>query len=162
MSGVFSPGELIKIAIGIERSGITFFDIMARTTDAEMTREIFEQFVEMEREHLTVFQNMLPEIENDPPAATLTPEYSNYLQALIDDAVFTNDAIMGEQVSQTDSDIKAMEVGIRAEKDSILFYLALKDVMPTSTIATIDRIISEEKSHLQQLTAIKQKLETGE
>lgn len=162
MSIIFSPGELIKIAIGIERSGITFFDIMARTTDAEMAREIFERFVQMEREHLNTFQDMLAEIENDRPAETLTPEYSGYLQALIDDAVFTNDAVMSEAVSQADSDIKALEVGIGAEKDSILFYLALKDVMPQRTITTIDRIISEEKSHLQQLTAIKKELETAE
>lgn len=161
MSIVFAPGELINIAIGIERSGITFFDIMARTTDAEMARDIFEEFVRMEREHLNIFQNMLVEIGNDQPPETLTPEYSKYLQALIDDAVFTNDAVMSEAVTQADSDIKALEVGISAEKDSILFYQALKDVLPRRTIPVIDRIISEEKSHLQQLTAIKKKLATA-
>jgi rubrerythrin len=161
MSIVFAPGELINIAIGIERSGITFFDIMARTTDAEMARDIFEEFVRMEREHLNIFQNMLVEIGNDQPPETLTSEYSSYLQALIDDAVFTNDAVMSEAVTQADSDIKALEVGISAEKDSILFYQALKDVLPRRTIPVIDRIISEEKSHLQQLTAIKKKLATA-
>ncbi|MGD0794908.1 MAG: ferritin family protein [Dehalococcoidales bacterium] len=162
MTTSFSPGELIKIAIGIERSGITFFDIMARTTDAEMAREIFEQFVQMEREHLILFQDMQTEIEDNEPPAALTPEDSSYLQALIDDAVFTNDAVMNEAVSQADSDIKALEVGISAEKDSILFYQALKDLMPRRTIPAIAGIISEEKSHLQQLTAIKKKLATGE
>lgn len=158
----FSPGELIKIAIGIERSGITFFDIMARTTDAEMAREIFEQFVQMEREHLKLFQDMQTEIEDNEPPAALTPEDSSYLQALIDDAVFTNDAVMNEAVSQADSDVKALEVGISAEKDSILFYQALQDLMPAHTIPAIAGIISEEKSHLQQLMAIKKKLATGE
>jgi len=159
MSIVFSPGELINIAIGIERSGITFYDIMARTTDNEMAREIFEEFVTMEREHLNLFQDILREVGNDQPPKTSTPEYSGYLQALIDDAVFTNDAIMSEMVTQADSDIKALEVGISAEKDSILFYHELKVIMPRHTIPALDRIIAEEKSHLQQLTAIKKKLE---
>jgi rubrerythrin len=159
MSIVFSPGELINIAIGIERSGITFYDIMARTTDNEMARDIFEEFVTMEREHLHLFQDMLVEMGNEQPPETSTSEYSGYLQALIDDAVFTNDAIMSEMVTQADSDIKALEVGISAEKDSILFYHELKDIMPGRAIPTLARIIAAEKSHLQQLTALKKKLE---
>ena len=161
MSIVFSPGELINIAIGIERSGITFYDIMARTTDSEMAKEIFEDFVAMERQHLNLFQDMLAGTDKRLPPETLTSEYSSYLQALIDDAVFTNDAIMSEVVTQADSDIKALEVGISAEKDSLLFYHEMKDIMPGPTIPVLDRIIAEEKSHLQQLTAIKKKLESA-
>jgi rubrerythrin len=52
-------------------------------------------------------------------------------------------------------------VGISAEKDSILFYQSIKDVMPRRTIPVLDRIISEEMSHLQQLTAIKKNLEAA-
>jgi rubrerythrin len=159
MSIVFSPGELINIAIGIERSGITFYDIMARTTDSEMAREIFEEFVAMERAHLNMFQDMLAATDKRLPPETSTSEYSSYLQALIDDAVFTNDAIMSEVVTQADSDIKALEVGISAEKDSILFYHEMKEIMPGPTIPDLERIITEEKSHLQQLTAMKKKLE---
>ncbi len=159
MSIVFSPGELINIAIGIERSGITFYDIMARTTENEMAREIFEDFVEMERTHLNLFQDILREVGNDRPPDTSNPEYSGYLQALIDDAVFTNDTIMSEMVTQADSDIKALEVGISAEKDSLLFYHELRTIMPERTIPVLDRIIAEEKSHLQQLTEIKKKLQ---
>jgi rubrerythrin len=161
MSIVFTPAGLINIAIGIERSGITFYDIMARTIDSEMARGIFEEFVEMERCHLNLFQDMLSETGEDKPPEASTSEYSGYLQALIDDAVFTNDAVMSETVTQADNDIKALEVGISAEKDSILFYQSIKDVMPRRTIPVLDRIISEEKSHLQQLTAIKKKLQSA-
>jgi rubrerythrin len=159
MSIVFSPAEMINIAIGIEKSGITFYDIMARTTDNEMAREIFEKFVEMERAHLNTFQDMLFRTGEDKSEEIVTAEYSGYLQALIDDAVFTNDAVMGETVSQADSDIKALEIGISAEKDSILFYQAIKEVMPRYIVPLLDKIIFEEKSHLQQLTAIRKKLE---
>jgi rubrerythrin len=134
---------------------------MARTTDSEMAKEVFEEFVEMERGHLNLFRDMLSETGDNEPAETLTSEYSGYLQALIDDAVFTNDAVMSETVTQADSDIKALEVGISAEKDSILFYQSIKDVMPRRTIPVLDRIISEEMSHLQQLTAIKKNLEAA-
>jgi rubrerythrin len=161
MSIVFSPAELLNIAIGIERSGITFYDIMARTTDNEMAREIFEQFVAMERGHLNLFQDILSGLSDEKPATPPSAEDSSYLQALVDDAVFTNDAIISEAVTQADSDIKALEVGISAEKDSILFYQSVKEVLPRLAVPVMDRIISEEKSHLQQLTAIKKKLEAA-
>jgi rubrerythrin len=162
MSIVFSPAELVNIAIGIERSGITFYDIMARTTDNAMAREIFQEFVAMERTHLNMFQDMLSTIDNDKIPETAAAEDAGYLQALIDDAVFTNDTVMSEAVTQADSDIKALEVGISAEKDSILFYQSIKDVMPWRIIPVLDRIISEEKSHLQQLTAIKKTLQSSD
>jgi rubrerythrin len=161
MSIVFSPGELINIAIGIERSGITFYDIMARTTENEMARQIFEEFVTMERQHLSLLQDMLAEMGHPQPAETATPEYADYLRALISDAVFTNDALMSEMATQADSDIEALELGITAEKDSLLFYYQMKDIMPRSTVPVLDRIISEEKSHLQQLTVIKKRLQAG-
>jgi rubrerythrin len=162
MSIVFSPAGLIGIAIGIERSGITFYDIMARTTDSEMAKEIFEEFVEMERAHLNMFQDMLSDTGDEKPAETLSPEYSGYLQAVVDDAVFTNDVMMSEAVNQADNDLKAVEVGIGAEKDSILFYQSIKDVMPRGALPALEKIIYEEKSHLQQLTAIKKKLQSGD
>jgi rubrerythrin len=158
MSIVFSSSELINIAIGIERRGITFYDIMAKSTDNEIARTVFENLVDMERRHLEIFQDMLGEVDEEMPAESSTSEYSGYLQALIDDAVFTDDMITSEMASQADSDIKAIELGISAEKDSILFYYEMRDIMPGQVLPVINGIITEEKSHLQQLSQIKKEL----
>jgi rubrerythrin len=158
MSIVFSGSELINIAIGIERRGITFYDVMAKSTDNEMARAAFEGLVEMEREHLKTFQDMLNETDKHQPQENSTREYPDYLQALIDEAVFTNDMITSEIATQADSDVKAIELGINAEKDSILFYYEMRENMTQRTVPLINRIIAEEKSHLQQLSEIKKKL----
>ena len=158
MSIVFSGRELINIAIGIERRGITFYDVMGKSTDNEMARATFEGLVEMEREHLKTFLEMLSESDMQEPRETPTREYSDYVQAIIDEAVFTDDMITGEIVMQADSDIKPIELGISAEKDSLLFYYEMKDNMPQRIVPLVNRIIAEEKSHLQQLSEIKKKL----
>ena len=158
MSIAFSSSELINIAIGIERRGITFYDIMAKSTDNETTRAVFQDLANMEREHIRIFQGMLGEADKHPPSESSTQEYAGYLQAIIDDAVFTDDMITSEMATQADSDIKAVELGISAEKDSILFYYEMRDIMPRRALPTIDKIIAEEKSHLQQLSEIKKKL----
>jgi rubrerythrin len=156
MSIAFSGSELIDIAIGIERTGITFYDIMAKSTDDAMTRDVFQQLADIEREHIQIFHDMLDKA--DEYKLNENEEYAGYLQALIDSAVFTNDMITSEMATQADSDIKALELGIRAEKDSIIFYYQMKDIMPQAALPMINRIITEEKSHLQQLSEIKKKL----
>ena len=161
MSIAFSASELINIATGIERRGITFYDIMAKSTDNDMARAIFQELVDMEREHIQIFQDMLDEAGKYQLDETAAEEYAGYLQALIDSAVFTDDMITSEMATQADSDIKAVELGISAEKDSLLFYYQMRDFMPQAAHATINRIISEEKLHLKQLSEIKRMLQAA-
>lgn len=162
MSIAFSISELINIAIGIERRGITFYDIMAKSTDNEIARRVFYSLASKEREHIQIFQDMLGEADKYQPAGTATEEYIGYLQALIDSAVFTDDLISSEMATQADSDIKAVELGINAEKESILFYYQMRDIMPQPALPMINRIITEEKSHLRQLAEIKKGLAASE
>ncbi len=75
MSVVFSGSELINIAIGIERRGITFYDIMAKSTDNEGARAVFDELVEMEREHLKTFQDMLEKADEHRDAEV--PKHSS-------------------------------------------------------------------------------------
>ncbi|GAI46792.1 unnamed protein product, partial [marine sediment metagenome] len=61
---------------------------------------------------------------------TYAGEYSAYLQALVDSAVFTDDFVTSEMATKANSDIEALELAISAEKDSILFYYGIKEIMP--------------------------------
>ena len=158
MSIVFSGDELLNIAISIERRGMTFYDIMAKSTDNEVARAVFEALVEMERQHITIFEDMLEETDRHPAPESSGPERSAYVKALIDDAVFTDDLITSEMATQADSDIKAVELAISAEKDSILFYYEMRELMPKKIAVVINRVIAEEKTHLQQLTEVKKRL----
>ena len=59
MSISFSGSELINIAIGIERRGITFYDTSAKSTKNVTVRDVFQHLANMEREHIQIFHNML-------------------------------------------------------------------------------------------------------
>jgi len=156
----FSASELINIAIGIERRGIAFYDTMARSTENAEARNIFQYLADMERMHIRIFQGMLGEADKYQPPESYAEEYAAYLQALVDSAVFTDDSITSEMATQLSSDIEAMELAIGAEKDSILFYYAMKEIMPQRAQPTVNKIITEEKSHLRELSELKKKLAT--
>jgi rubrerythrin len=158
MSLTFSIDELLNIAIGIEIRGETFYDIMAKTTDNPLARATFQNLAAMEREHSRVFQKMRDESRSYPPTEAMTEEHADYLRALVDSAVFTDDMITSEMATQADSDVKAVELGISAERDSILFYEQIRDFLPKPALPTLDAVIDEEKTHLRQLAEVKKAL----
>jgi len=155
---IFSGSELINIAIGIEQRGIAFYDIMAKSTENAGVRDIFQYLTDMERTHIDIFEDMLGEPDKYHIPETYAEEYSAYLQALVDNAVFTDDAITSEMATRVSSDIEALELAIGAEKDSILFYYGFKEIMPQRAQSMVDKIISEEKSHLREISELKKKL----
>jgi rubrerythrin len=160
MSISFTSNELINIAIDIERRGIAFYDVMTRSTKNTATRDIFQYLVDMERGHIQIFHDMLTEADRNHGVGSYSAEYAAYLQVLLDSAVFTNDMVTSELAANAESDVEAMELGIGAEKDSILFYYEMKDIVPKRVQPIVDKIITEEKSHLIQLWDLKRKLAT--
>ena len=165
MSISFSGAELINMAISIERRGVAFYDTMARTSRSNDERRIFQLLAEMERQHIHIFQEMLAVAESFSPPEEQAEEYASYLAALVESAVFSDDMATSEAVSRTDSDIDALELAIGAEKDSLLFYYEMRDIIPKRTQEAVNRVITEEKSHLRQLSILRRQLigaENGE
>jgi len=158
MSITFSGSELINIAIGIERRGIVFYDIMAKSTEDATARDTFQSLADMERAHVQTFQDMLAEADKYQVPETYAGDYTAYLQALVDNAIFTDDMITSEMATKVESDFEALELAMGGEKDSILFYYEMKDIMPQRAQPTVNKIIAEEKSHLRQLSELKKKL----
>ncbi|MFC1903968.1 ferritin family protein [Chloroflexota bacterium] len=154
----FPASELINLAMGIEKQGVVFYDIMARSTEESATRQVFQYLAEMEREHIQIFQNMLGEAGKYQISDAYTKESATYFQTLIDSAVFTEDMATSEMATKVDNDISALELGISAEKDSLLFYYEMRETMTESAHPVINKIIAEEKLHLNQLIELKKRL----
>ena len=158
MSITLSGSELINIAIGIERRGVVFYDVMTKSTENATARDVFRYLADMERQHIQIFQGMLKEADKYQVPESYAGEYATYLQALVDSAVFTDDFVTSETATRLSSDAEALELSISAEKDSILFYYEMRDIMPQRAQPTVNKIITEEKSHLKQLSELKKKL----
>ena len=120
-------------------------------------REVFQYLVAMERVHVKIFEGMLEESEAAERRDDYGGDYAAYLKALASSAVFTDEMAASELASRAESDIAAVELGMRAEKDSILFYYEMQELMP-GAVHRINKIITEEKKHLRQLTDLRKTL----
>lgn len=158
MSIALSAEELINLAIDIERRGVAFYDTMARSTGNEAVSTIFKLLVKMERQHVNLFENMLTDMGQSAPLDGYTSEHAAYLESLAENAVFTDDAATSDMVDKMEKDVEALEMAIGAEKDSVLFYYEMRDIMPPPSRSAINNVIAEEKTHLSQLTRLKKEL----
>ena len=155
MPADYSARDLVNIAIGIERRGIIYYDVIARSTEDDQARAVFEGLARMERVHLATFEHMLDDIGG---TGVNEAEEEGYIATLLQDAVFTDDTVTADVAAQADTDVKAMELAINGEKDAILYYYELRDLLPEGLAALVNRILNEEKRHLAQLTAIRQSM----
>lgn len=157
--GVFFAGkELINIAVGIEKSGAAFYDQLAESTKKAKTKIMYSKLADREREHIKAFQSMLGPAGDYVNLDPYTDEYALYLKSLVDSAVFKNERSAREAAQKAASESAALDVGIQAEKDSILFYSAMQGLVRRTDADIVGAIIKEERSHLARLSDLKTKL----
>jgi rubrerythrin len=157
VSIAFTGKELIDVATNIERSGMAFYDVMTRSAGSAEARKVFRYLFDMEKQHEKIFRDTLTGADIEK-AVGEDEEYRAYFRSLVDNAVFTSEMAAGELATNANSDTAALELGIAAEKDSILFYYGMRDTVSPSSEPIVDKIIAEERSHLTDLTRLKRKL----
>lgn len=154
MAMPFNADEVFEMAEQIERNGAEFYRSAAEKL-SEM-REVFLELAEMEAEHLRTFQDMRDELsaaEQEPVVFDPDDEAQMYLRVMADGRVFDLRADPTEKLTgkETVDDILRMAIGL--ERDSIVFYVGLKEAV--SRQAGKDRvqaIIKEEMSHIAALS----------
>ena len=155
MSIFFSGGEILEMAMGIERNGITFYDTLAEKTSDTDICSLYTYLSDEEKKHLMSFRNMAGPEGKYVPAESYPGENMQYLKSLIDSAVFMDIADARRLAENTVSEYNAINIGIQAEKDSILFYSELRNIVNVPDRQIVDTIIEAEKDHLRQLSELK-------
>ena len=146
----FNANEILQMAEQIERNGADFYRKSAEKIQDPAGKELLLNLAEMEDEHEKTFAAMRSKLTADEKTQTVFDpegETVGYLKALADSKVFF------EKTIDTSNMEGILKEAITAEKDSILFYLGIKDVVPKVLGKDrLDQIIKEEMSHINLLT----------
>ena len=150
MSLVFTADEIYEMAERIESNGADFYRAAAKGGHTAEHRHMLNQLADMEDEHEQTFKSMRTELSSgDRESRTFDPEgqQAQYLRALADTRIFF------EKEVDTTSMEEILKSAIADEKDSILFYLGLKEVVASpSGQDKVDRIMREEMQHVRLLS----------
>jgi rubrerythrin len=146
----FNADEIFEIAQIIERNGAEFYRSASEKIIETDKKKLLIQLAEMEEEHEQTFKNLRSKLsENEKIMTTFDPDGDSerYLRALADTRVFY------EIKLETPSLKEILKTAITAEKDSIVFYLGMKDVVPAHLGKDkLDEIIKEEMGHIRLLS----------
>jgi len=155
MGNIFSGSEIVEMGIQIEKNGRDFYNAVSEKSKNPKAKGIFKHLEGEEEKHITAFQKVLDSVQKYEPPEAYPGEYFAYMNALASSHVFTQ-ADKGKEVAKSiTSDEEAIERGIRAEIDSIIFYEGMKKVVPEHECKVIDELIKQEQDHLRQLSELK-------
>ncbi len=146
----FNADEVFEMAEQIERNGAKFYRSAAEKFPDE--RQVFLDLAAMEDKHLKTFQAMRAELsasEAEPPVFDPDSQAQMYLRVMADGHVFDTKTDPAEKLTgqQTVQDVLKTAIGL--EKDSIAFYVGLKECVPRKTgKENVEAIIREEMGHI--------------
>ncbi len=158
MEKIFSPAEIIRIAVNVETNGQKLYARLEEKTANEQVKNIWRYLKDQEKRHREIFQRMLEAVDTYIVNDYSPGEYSAYLRALAAEYIITQERIEQKTKELFASDIEAVNFGIFIEKESILAYTALRDYVKPQQQKHIDNVIAEEKKHLANLCSIKRNL----
>ena len=146
----FNADDIFEMAQQMERNGAAFYQAAAAAIDDVQAKEFLLQLSDMEAAHEKTFSQMQSMLSESEKAATVfDPEGDsiNYLKALADTRVFF------EKEIDTSSLEAILKDAITAEKDSIVFYLGMRESVPENMgRSRLDDIIKEEMGHIRVLS----------
>jgi len=160
----FNADEVLEMAEQIEHNGAKFYRQAAQGLPDEGVQQRLLRLAVMEEEHARTFHTLRDDLSGreevvggfDP-----TGEAVRYLQAIVDGQVFDlrqnpTEWLRGEESVE---DILRMAIGL--ERDSILFYQGIREmVTPGMGRDKVEVILKEEMGHLtllsRELTSLRQ------
>lgn len=146
----FNADDIFEIAEQLERDGASFYRKAAESTDNPANKNFLIELAEMEDQHEAIFNAMRAEFSQSEKTESVFAqdnEAAVYLQALANTRVFFEKKMNPESIEDI------FMSAITAEKDSIVFYLGLQDMVPEALgKSRIGQILEEEKEHLKLLS----------
>jgi len=141
--------ELIEIAVQIENGGERFYRYAAGKN--EKVRDIFQLLADDEKKHAVLFQSLLvPSPEYDYSGIDKT-ESIPYIRAIVNSTVLRYLLDRKEYPEKMGSVTEVLDFSLGLEKESLLFYYQLLERIQGKGKSTVERIIGEEKKHIEKI-----------
>ncbi len=149
--------ELFGIALKIEGTGYEYYTKLSYKTEGAVN-ELLRELALQEREHARRFEEILARIPTDEKRGGMIgydQEAVEYASAYAQQVIFPR--LKDESVPESLEE--ALKKAIEVEKDSIVFYTEIKQLVDDKAV---ELILNEEKEHLKKLTLQLQYIRTSE
>ena len=158
----FNADEVFQLAIRIEQNGALFYRKAAELQTDSAAAEMLNALASMEDHHEKAFElirTKISEAEKTPTVFDPQGEAVEYLASMADHHGGEGSPVAADSLTGNESIEEIIDIAIGLEKESILFYVGLKDFVPPKFgQEKIDDIIREERRHIVQLNGFRKKM----
>ncbi|MGD2104910.1 MAG: ferritin family protein [Anaerolineae bacterium] len=152
---IFSAAQALEMAIKIEEHGEAFYRAAGEKSEDSQIRDLFEDLATRERAHRGVFKRMAEDVEPAPQlAGSEVGDYASFLEVALNHAVFSGPEKALKMAEDAEDRITILRAAMGLEKDTMLFYYDLRDMVGEEDRDTISEIIRQEKQHLRRLASM--------
>jgi rubrerythrin len=146
----FNADDVFEMAEQLERNGAKFYQDSVARVEGKEAKQLLVKLANMELDHEKTFKQMRSDLAAAEKQSTVFDPQGEailYLRALADTRVFF------EKEIETTSLREILKAAIEAEKDSIVFYLGMKEMVPEKLGKDrLEQIIKEEMGHIRMLS----------
>ncbi len=151
----FNADEIFEMAEEIERNGAKFYRQAAENALEEKTKKMLLDMAVMEDGHLKTFREMRKELgprEKEEMVFDPDNEAAMYLQTMADGRGYEGKKSVTMELTGNETIQEVLGIAIDAEKNSVVFYTGLKDLVPVRAGKDkVEAIIKEELGHIATL-----------
>lgn len=157
MSITFNADEIFEMAEQIEHNAAAFYREAAGKAPDSATRKMLLDLAAMEEGHEVTFAGMhrrLSEAEKEPTVYDPEGEAAQYLRTMASFHGTEGKVSPTQKLTGDESLEDILKIALQAEKDSIAFYVGIKDLVTEKAGRDkVEKIIVEEMTHVSALGA---------
>ncbi|MBD3179395.1 MAG: hypothetical protein GF417_07180 [Candidatus Latescibacteria bacterium] len=145
--------ELLRLAKKDEDVGAEFYQALSEQVEDSGLRDEILEIKEQEIGHSRRFQEMIDELSDYVPQEDFPGEYEQYYQSFLSKREYLETGQAVEMASNIESDMEGLKLALSQEKNTLLFFLEMKELVPTGQHREmVHQVIDEERDHIVQLS----------
>jgi rubrerythrin len=159
MATFFSGDEIIKMAVQTEETGYEFYKLAQKNVSSAKLKDLFDYLAEAEQRHKETYLGLKDAIAEAPQGVPIDwDELGLYIKAMTDSSFFVGDDKNINLTAKTKDEKEAVDFAIGFEKDTLLFFYQILDIVKSADRPVVEKIVQEEKEHIKKLAEIKKTL----
>lgn len=145
--------DILDLAIQTEVRGEAFYRRAAQMTANAEAVELFTYLADQESAHKKAFEELARDASLGDFSGPDWDELREYIAATVDRSFFQNTGAI-RSIPASTSLPEMIARAISFEKETLLFFFELRDLVRPADRGTLDDIVAEEKRHIRRLAAL--------
>ncbi|MCX7726900.1 MAG: ferritin family protein [Chitinispirillaceae bacterium] len=157
MAVTFNVEEIFQIGIQIEKNGNAFYKEAADKCNTPEVKKLLLDLAEWEKSHIEIFEKLketIPQKNKNKDVFDSDNMIHLYLKSIADSKVFVKGLKLSTEDLEAASPVKVLETALEFEKDSVVLFSSMKEIITDSSSAKqVEKLIKEELKHIGYITA---------